>query len=285
MRAVKKTFRFNPFNGSLYQTLLTEIYTIRYIEEANLFGVKLKEAPLVGTSIQVKDVETNIYFVEVSFNTPPRQGEFRVDYYNPSNDPLYKGTGYIEFNSADQNKVVEIKYYGAGEYGDFSEFPIGTIILIYSYNLPEGFMSLNGGVLDKTNFYELWQFAIDNYLVATQLNQVGLFIDLEAIDPTTYPNKFRLPDFRGTFLRITGVNSVHTQYTGLFLGSFDFDKFKSHNHFYWDRWWDSACCAGWPSGGLQVPYYFKNERFSTANNGSNETAPFRISVNAAIKYE
>ena len=284
MRAVKKTFRFNPFNGSLHQTLLTEIYTVRYIEEANLFGVKLKEAPLVGTSIQVKDVNTNTYFVEVSFGTPPQQGEFRVDYYNPSNDPLYKGTGYIEFNSADQNKVVEIRYYGAGEYGDFSEFPIGTIILIYSNNLPDGFIFLNGGVLSKTDFYELWQFAQDNNLVSTATSQVGLFIDLEAINPTTYPKKFRLPDFKGAFLRITGTNSEYTQYNGNSLGSFDFDKFRSHNHTYWDRWWDV-----WGFSEVGNAYYFPHifmyEELSTSDTGSDETAPFRISVNAAIKYE
>lgn len=284
MKAIKKTFRFNPFTGNLHQTLLTEIYTIGYIEEANLFGVKLKEAPLVGTSIQVKDVNTNTPFVEVSFSTPPQQGEFRVDYYNPSNDPLYKGTGYIEFNSADQNKVVEIKYYGAGEYGDFSEIPIGTIILTYNNNLPNGFIFLNGGVLGKTDFYELWRFAQNNNLVSTVLGQVGRFIDLEAINPTTYPKKFRLPDFRGAFLRIVGVNSQYPPYNGDFLGSHDLDKFKSHVHGYYEIYptYQSGGSTGYGMDWKGSPSAVINTTHPT---GWNETAPFRISVNAAIKYE
>jgi hypothetical protein len=162
--------------------------------------------------------------------------------------------------------------------------PVGTIILTYRNNLPNGFIFLNGGVLGKTNFYELWQFAQNNNLVSTVPSQVGLFIDLEAINPIAYPNKFRLPDFRGTFLRITGVNSVYTQYNGSSIGSFDFDKFRSHNHTYWDRWWDV-----WGFSELGNAYYFPHifmyEEFSTSNAGSDETAPFRISVNAAIKYE
>ena len=163
--------------------------------------------------------------------------------------------------------------------------PVGTIILTYSNNLPNGFIFLNGGVLGKTDFYELWQFAQNNNLVSTVLGQVGLFTDLEAINPTTYPNKFRLPDFRGTFLRITGVNSVYTQYNGGSTGSFDFDKFRSHNHTYLDRWWNLACCsAGWP-GGPWNPSSLRTVELSTSTVGSNETAPFRISVNAAIKYE
>ena len=163
--------------------------------------------------------------------------------------------------------------------------PVGTIILTYRTYLPNGFIFLNGGVLGKTDFHELWQFAQNNNLVSTDLEEVGLFIDLEAINPTTYPNKFRLPDFRGSFLRITGVNSVHTQYDGTELGSFDFDKLRSHNHVYWDRWWIIGCCsAGWP-GGPSFPATLRNVGFSTLSTGSNETAPFRISVNAAIKYE
>jgi len=163
--------------------------------------------------------------------------------------------------------------------------PVGTIILIYSNNLPNGFIFLNGGVLDKTNFYELWQFAQNNNLVSTVLGQVGLFTDLEAINPTTYPNKFRLPDFRGTFLRITGVNSVHTQYNGNSIGSFDFDKFRSHNHTYRYTSVGLDCCTvGWASG-PSFGRYFQFVEYSTSTVGSNETAPFRILVNAAIKYE
>jgi hypothetical protein len=285
MQSVRKSLRYNPFTNSINQKLLTEYHTIRYIEEANIFGVKLREAPLINTSIQIQQVDNGYTFSEVAFNTVPQQGEFRVDYYNPSDDPLYKGTGYIEFNSADQNKVVKINYYGAGEYGDFSELPVGTIILIYSNNAPNGFISLNGGVLGKTDFYELWQFAQNNNLVSTVLGQTGLFIDLEAINPTTYPNKFRLPDFRGTFLRIAGINSVYTQYNGNSIGSFDFDKFRSHNHTYFDRWWGLACCAaGWP-GGPSHPAYLTGGTYSTGTTGDNETAPFRISLNIAIKYE
>jgi len=163
--------------------------------------------------------------------------------------------------------------------------PVGTIILIYSNNLPEGFIFLNGGVLDKTNFYELWHFAQNNNLVSTDLVEVGRFIDLEAIDPTTYPNKFRLPDFRGAFLRITGTNSERPEYTGGPIGSFDLDKIRSHNHTYWDYWWTSRCCAGWSSGSSLVPNYLTSGQRSTSSVGLDETAPFRISVNAAIKYE
>jgi len=162
--------------------------------------------------------------------------------------------------------------------------PVGTIIFTYT-NLPEGFIFLNGGVLGKTDFYELWQFAQNNNLVSTVPGQVGLFIDLEAINPTTYPNKFRLPDFKGAFLRFTGINSVYTQYNGGSLGSFDFDKFRSHNHAYWDRWWDLECCAPHFHIDAWAPNIFRYEGFSTSNAGSDETAPFRVSVNAAIKYE
>jgi hypothetical protein len=49
--------------------------------------------------------------------------------------------------------------------------------------------------------------------------------------------------------------------------------------------WDLGCCAAWWPGGPWTPSALVYGEFSTSNAGSNETAPFRISVNAAIKYE
>jgi len=114
-----KSIRYNPFTNTFNPVYFVEIYRIEFIPEAGIYGVKLREAPLAGTTVSIVEISTSTIFQEVPFAIVPNTNQFRVDYFDPTGtSPDYKGTGYIEFNSADVNKVVQVSYYGIGSYGD-----------------------------------------------------------------------------------------------------------------------------------------------------------------------
>lgn len=75
--------------------------------------------------------------------------------------------------------------------------PIGTIR--FSYNIPSGWLECNGQYVVKTDYPDLYQFAVDNNLIVSDSEyNAGHF---GKFSTGTNTNTFRLPDFRAMFIR------------------------------------------------------------------------------------
>jgi hypothetical protein len=164
--------------------------------------------------------------------------------------------------------------------------PVGTLILFNTNIAPTSYIPLEGQELDKNIFFELWQY-VQNHpeLLSSNSNDIAKFFNKNS-------NTFRLPDYRGSFLRISFINSRFSQYNGGSLNSYELDKLKSHYHNYDDYYqetyaiWNLYPIAGfWGNlvGGLYEVGY--TTRRQTLYSGDNETAPFRVSLRIAIKYQ
>lgn len=107
----RKTFvnhRYNPFTDSDMAIDISE--NGLYIPSSTPYHIQLKEQPKKTTpsTVSVYNVSEQIQMVEVMGT--PSAGQFRVDYPPPDG----KGTGQIEFSSADAGREVNISYMGTG---------------------------------------------------------------------------------------------------------------------------------------------------------------------------
>lgn len=166
--------------------------------------------------------------------------------------------------------------------------PIGSIK--YSYIVPEGWLECNGSLLSRTEYSDLFSFANDNGLLVSEsdwnnYNQ-GKF---SYGDGST---NFRIPDFRGKFIRSldsgSGIDNGRVlgtyqmdamqQITGTFPGN-DNDGFPaptgafyhSYNKSYGPHDENGSVCGIWG---------FDSSRVARS---SNETRPKNISLRAIIK--
>ncbi len=69
--------------------------------------------------------------------------------------------------------------------GTFTQFeryninvPIGTIIPYLSLEVPKDFVALNGQKLNKSEYSDLWRFAVSNNLTSKDVSRITKFIDL-----------------------------------------------------------------------------------------------------------
>ncbi len=240
-------------------------------------------------------------------NVLDQKAESFLDLNDTINDYLNKAGFFLRVNPTEDGiEAVSISYASQNHMHDIADInnlqqeldnlqnqinsinslPIGTLILINTNVPPTSYITLEGQVLDKNIFPELWQY-VQNHseLLTTNIYEIGKFVNIDT-------NNFRLPDFRGAFLRMAFINSIFSQYDGGGLNTYEQDKFKSHYHSYDDYYqitnpiWSLYPIAvpwGFLVGGL---YEVGATTFRyTHSIGSNETAPFRISLRIAIKYE
>jgi len=106
---------FDPFDKSYKPKNIIETHQVQYDADLNRYLVKLNQIPLRGFALTVKDLARNTFLTEVPITQTPLAGQFRVDYEDLL-DQNYTATGLIEFNVADNNKNVEVNYWGVGEY-------------------------------------------------------------------------------------------------------------------------------------------------------------------------
>ncbi len=153
--------------------------------------------------------------------------------------------------------------------GSASGTPAGTVIAFAGEACPTGYTLANGGELDKSEAPDLYMAIQDLY------------------GTPSVTTKFRLPDYRGQFLRgVAGdtnvdpdKNSRTPSKSGLAsnaVGSTQLDGFKSHTHSM------SIGGDGVANGGIQRSandFFLKQ---STAT-GGNETRPVNVYVNYCIK--
>ncbi len=197
-----------------------------------------------------------------------------------------QNVNYKEIGSVDLNTFNMVGIYKVTSTCSNQPSNINTPYILENY---EGFQIIKTldrvyfRKRDSNNTWSGWNNPISDLqtqhnqdvLLSTNTNEIGKFIDLNA-------NNFRLPDFRGAFIRISYTNSIYSQYNGGSLNSYDFDKFKSHRHSFiaFPRVVSYRTNTNTYGDGLEssiIDY--------TNYEGSNETAPFRISLRLAIKYE
>ena len=100
-------WRYSPRTGTYNAVSITaEAHTIGFDTEANAYGIRLNEAPQLSAPSTVIIAG----FTEIAARTAPSAGEFWVDYAADT----FTGTGFIEFNAADDTTAITVSYYGLG---------------------------------------------------------------------------------------------------------------------------------------------------------------------------
>lgn len=153
--------------------------------------------------------------------------------------------------------------------------PVGTVMSFYGNTAPTGFLFLDGNTIvsGKTVYSGLWTFAQTNNITTTNILLPQLFISLNA-------NDFKIPDFRGYFLR--GLGGIDPSATTRTLGSVQQDEFRSHNHLYYYPIYgvDGINPALTNTNYVNQP----NNNGTTANSGGAETRPVNIAIKYIIKF-
>jgi hypothetical protein len=131
-------WRYNPFTSGDMAVDKTEDNLS--IPSGSPFFIQLLEVPRKNTptSITVYNYNDGGYMTEAAH--PPAQGQFSVDYPAPDG----KGTGLVEFNSADANKQVRVAYKATGS-------PIVSEFLDSKVSWPSPSPGENQGVIFKSS--------------------------------------------------------------------------------------------------------------------------------------
>ena len=155
-----------------------------------------------------------------------------------------------------------------------STISVGTIMPFYGTTAPAGFLMLNGSTIvgGKTTYSTLWAFAVADNSTTTDMLLPQLFVSLNATD-------FKIPDFRGYFLR--GLGGVDPDVATRTLGSVQADEFTSHGHVYISGRTFPGVNAG--NGGYFGARY-ENDTSTTSSVGGAETRPKNIAMNFIIKF-
>lgn len=108
-------WRFNPFKEDLSDalnpaTITDEEHIIVWDEDAEIYLIRLHEAPQFDNPSSMTIMEDTIEYEEVPRGTDPATEQYRVDY----DVDTFFGTGIIEFNSVDVDKIVRVSYQGLG---------------------------------------------------------------------------------------------------------------------------------------------------------------------------
>ncbi len=219
--------------------------------------------------------------------------DFKIDPFNIGLERILEaGENITLTQNGDKIRIESIITEGlSAEITVESADEIGTIKTYYGSIAPNGYLMLDGGTYLKENYQALWNFAVDNNLDTTDVSHTALFYHTGESDLN-----FRVPDFRGYFLRgLGGIDSGRT------LGSVQMDDFKEHNHYspFMNEMPNFNTTI--PSPGLSRDLNWKgidyvssgaadsladgSERvFCTSNVGGTETRPKNIAVNYIIKY-
>ena len=174
----------------------------------------------------------------------------------------------------------------------FNLLPEGMIIQYTGLTAPYGWLLCDGGVLN----------AQTNPEYQALFNVIG--IQFGGDDNTN----FRVPDYRGAFLRGAATNGVvgYTTYAGQTINTPESHATQTHTHTINHNHTpnrhsfrvraDGLSGVGWdiissfPTGlpqtttGLSVPSFSGSSGNNTGNTNANETRPFNYSVNYLIKY-
>jgi microcystin-dependent protein len=105
-----------------------------------------------------------------------------------------------------------------------SSIPVGSIHYFPAKDPPSGFLKLNGQIISRTNYSDLWNFVQSSGNLASSeiTKQTGQFGPGDGI------STFSLPDYRGLFLR--SWDDGRNIDSGRIMGSFQESQNMAHNH-------------------------------------------------------
>lgn len=154
---------------------------------------------------------------------------------------------------------------------------VGSIVLGDVNPDPAKYISRNGATLNRATYAELWSFVNDNsaeLLVSDAAWLAGSWGSYSGGDGST---TFRLPDWRGEFLRFfddgRGVDSGRVQ------GAHQADELKSHFHaITWTNGGGGTANLGLDSAGV-------TGSVNSQSTGGTETRPRNITVRAFVRFE
>jgi phage-related tail fiber protein len=107
-----------------------------------------------------------------------------------------------------------------------SHVPVGTVMQFIATAAPAGFLKLNGAYLSRTVYADLWAIAQASGALRTEAEWgAGYWGGFSVGDGST---TFRLPDFRGIFLR--GWDDGRGTDSGRAVGAYQTSQNLSHNH-------------------------------------------------------
>lgn len=108
---------------------------------------------------------------------------------------------------------------------DGAAMPLGSIIMMPTTTAPTGFLKLNGALVSRTTYANLFAFASSLGLVSEATWNAGQFGSFSVGDGST---TFRLPDLRGMFIR--GLDESRGIDSGRALGVWQDQQLLSHSH-------------------------------------------------------
>lgn len=157
---------------------------------------------------------------------------------------------------------------GGGAVGSISYFPANAA--------PDTHLKLNGALILRSEYPELWDFAQNSGNMAVN---DGAWVSGQ-FSPGDDSTTFRIPDLRGEFIR--GFDDGRGVDTGRAIGSFQLDEFKSHAH----SFKAGSGIQGTLSGIQVLTGYTSNYTNSSQiyNTGGTETRPRNLALLACIKY-
>ncbi len=154
---------------------------------------------------------------------------------------------------------------------------VGKLAFELSNTARPGYLKINGALLTRTTYADLWAWAQANTTIVTDANWTAQ--DWGTFSSGDGATTFRLPEFRGEFPRFfddgRGVD------TGRVLGRYQADNFKLHTH--------GITCYRSGASGLGVPLSgawdnTNTDVSSTDNVGGTETRPRNITLVPYIKF-
>ena len=141
--------------------------------------------------------------------------------------------------------------------------PVGTIIAFAATKRPSGYLNCNGAYISRYSYSRLYN------VVGSRFGSSGI--------------RFRLPDFRGTFLR--GWDDGRGYDLTRSFGSFQGDDFKSHTHDFSNaRTARTHDAAGFITSGHQGTTIQSITGTVLNHTGGPETRPKNYAINFYIKY-
>ena len=152
--------------------------------------------------------------------------------------------------------------------------PVGSVFFLSNTTVPYGYFEANGQAVSQTTYADLWNF-----------------LGRPATTPGDTPGTFRIPDYRGEFIRAydngRGVDA------GRSFGSIQYSQNLEHNHGMPgdDQLGYANGYGGWTSSGRgSFPYDARSsyggggQVWNTTTEGSSESRPRNIALMPIIKW-
>jgi|GEM_PF-5440005 len=160
-----------------------------------------------------------------------------------------------------------------------SKQSIGSYSFALANPSPSHFLELNGATYNRSTYADLFNFADTNGLLTTEAawsTAKGLFSDGDGV------STFRLPDYRGAFLRVLdgGANLD----PGRSLGSYQEDEFKEHSHLQYFRPAQLTGGTDYFSRGNDPVSHVTTQTNGVQASGGAETRPKNYATRAFIRY-